>query len=149
MKQYTGAAWLIKCIKRSESQHLWTVNILKALKHCSTLLRSSFSYFLVTRRELKCKKFCLCSIWNLQTVCQHIDSRWQVFSLVKTVQHSQFKWYYLGDWKTFYESWILKYLKKKHDPHRWCIFEIIDSKRRCYLNALEGPNENTYQKSTS
>ena len=38
--------------------------------------------------------------------------------------------------------------KKKHDPHRWCISEIIDSKKRCYLNALEGPNENTYQQST-
>ena len=43
-----------------------------------------FSYFLMSLRENQLEKFCLNSILNLETVCQDIDTRWNVFSLSKS-----------------------------------------------------------------
>ena len=41
-------------------------------------------YILLTLEELQFEKFCLSSIWNLETVWYQIDSRWKVFSLGKS-----------------------------------------------------------------
>ena len=38
-------AWLLKYIKSHESEHLWTVNMLKGPKHCLNLHGSSFVIF--------------------------------------------------------------------------------------------------------
>ena len=42
------------------------------------------SYFLMTLKKIDLEKFCLSNVRNLQTVSQHIDTRWQVFLLSKS-----------------------------------------------------------------
>ena len=39
---------------------------------------------MITLKENQLKKLCLSSIWNLETVCWHIDIRWKVFSPSKS-----------------------------------------------------------------
>ena len=39
------------------------------------------SFFLMTLKENQLEKFCLSSIWDLETVCSHTDTRGKVFSL--------------------------------------------------------------------
>ena len=38
----------------------------------------------MTLKENQLEKFCVSSILNIETVCQHIDTRWKVFSLSKS-----------------------------------------------------------------
>ena len=38
-------AWLLKCLNRTLSEHLWKVNMLKGAKHCLNLHGSSFVIF--------------------------------------------------------------------------------------------------------
>ena len=42
------------------------------------------SNFFINLKELQFEKLFFSSIWNLETVCEHIDSQWQVFSLGKS-----------------------------------------------------------------
>ena len=72
-------AALLQCTKSWVSEHLWTVNMLKGLKHCINLHGSIFVWFF-DHSERKSAG----SIWNSETVCEHIDTRWQVFSLSKS-----------------------------------------------------------------
>ena len=74
---------LLKCLKKPVSQHLWTINMLKCPKDCLNLHDSLLSNFLITLKGNQEQKFCFSCIWNLETVSQHIDTRWQVFSLSK------------------------------------------------------------------
>ena len=45
-------------------------------------------------------------------------------------------------------TYYLKYFEKHDDPHRLFVSEIIDCKKRCYLNAKKAPFQNTYGQST-
>ena len=38
-------AWLLKCLKKPVSKHLWTAKMLKGLKHCRNVHGSSFVIF--------------------------------------------------------------------------------------------------------
>ena len=61
------------------SQHV------KAFERLLKSARHYFSHiFLNTLEENQIKKVCFGSIWNLETVCYHIDTRWKVFCLSKT-----------------------------------------------------------------
>ena len=76
-------AGLLKCIKSPVSEHLWTVNMLKCPKDCLSLHGSIFLIFLITLKENQLHKFCFSSVCNLETVCYHINTRWQAFCLSK------------------------------------------------------------------
>ena len=39
---------------------------------------------MISLKENKLKKLCFSSIWNLETVCWHIHTRWQIFFLSKS-----------------------------------------------------------------
>ena len=42
----------------------------------------------------------------------------------------------------------LKYFEKKDEPQRWFVSEIIDCKKRGYLNAQKAAYHNSYGEST-
>ena len=42
------------------------------------------SYILMILKKNQLEIVSLSGIWNLETVCQHIDTRWKVFSLSKS-----------------------------------------------------------------
>ena len=85
-----------------------------------------------------------------------MDSRWQVFSLGKSdclTQPVQMQLY--QKIKISYQ-FLAKFLKatsnfehfeKKGEPHRWFISEVIDCKKRGYINAFKAPCHNTYGQS--
>ena len=53
-------AGLLKCLKRSVSEHLWTVNMLKGPKHCLNLHGRIFSHiFWSYRRKISSKNYVL------------------------------------------------------------------------------------------
>ena len=63
-------AWLLKYIKSHESEHLWTVNMLKGPKHCLNLHGSSFViFFQALKKNFSSKEFCHSIIWYIGTVC--------------------------------------------------------------------------------
>ena len=77
-------ARLLKWRKSPVWEHVWTVNMLKYPKDRLNLHSSIFLTFLISLKGNHPKKFCYSSIWNLETVCYLIDTRWQVFSLSKS-----------------------------------------------------------------
>ena len=77
-------AELVKCPKSPVSEHLWTVNILKGPKDCLNLHSGVFPIFPDHSERKSAEKFIFSSIWNLETVCQNIDTRRQIFSLNKS-----------------------------------------------------------------
>ena len=46
-------------------------------------------YFLMTLKENHFEKFCFSGIWNLQSVRWHVDTRWKVFSRIKSAYLTQ------------------------------------------------------------
>ena len=101
-------------------------------------------YYLITLKELQFEKFFFSSIWNLETVCQYIDSLWQVFSLRKSeclTQPIQMKLSPKLKMCSHFFSGFLKStsnfedFEKMDELHSWCISEIIDCKKRGYLNS--------------
>ena len=62
-------AGLLKCLKRPVSKHLWTVNMLKAPKHCINLHGCIFVRFSDHTERKSVRKFDFSSTWNLETVC--------------------------------------------------------------------------------
>ena len=77
-------AGLIKCLKSYVSEHLWTANMFRGPKHCLNQHGSIFVVFFDQHEKKWAEKWCLSSIWNLKTICQDIDTRWQVFSRSKS-----------------------------------------------------------------
>ena len=75
---------LLKCLKIPKPEHLWAVNMLRGQKHCLNQYGSILSYFIISMKKNQLEKFSLSSIWNLETVRLHIDTRWKVFSLSKS-----------------------------------------------------------------
>ena len=55
----------------------------KCPKHYFNLHGSIFVMFLGYSEKNQLEKFFFTSIWNLETVCWHIDTRWPVFYLSK------------------------------------------------------------------
>ena len=75
---------LLKCLKIPKPEHLWAVNMLRGQKHCLNQYGSILSHFIISMKKNQLEKFSLSSIWNLETVRLHIDTRWKVFSLSKS-----------------------------------------------------------------
>ena len=151
---------LLKCPKSRIGEHLWTVNMLKCPKHGINLHCTSvfFSYFLITLKVNQLQKLRFSSIWNFETVCYHVDSQWQVFCLCKSecltkplqMQLSPNQKIFSDSFLNFrnlHKTWNT--LKKKEEPGKLFVSEIINCKKRGYFNAQKDTDQNTYVQSRS
>ena len=152
-------AGLLKWQKRPVSQHLWTVNMLKGAKHCLNLQGSIFVKFLDHSERKSDPEILFSSIWSIDTLCWHIDTRWQVSALSKReclmkpikmllCYYLKIKKYVLIFFLYFQNLHkIWNTLKKKDEPWKLFVSKIVDSKQRGYLNAQKDPYQNTYGQS--
>ena len=81
---WLGKAELLKCPKSPVSEHLWTVKILKGLKHCLHLHRSIFVIFFDNSERKSAPKTIFLKYLKSWDCFQNIDTRWEVFSLSKS-----------------------------------------------------------------
>ena len=77
-------ARLLKCLKRPVSEYFRPVNILKAPKHCLNIHSGIFIIFFDHSERKWAEKYDLSTVWNLETVWEHIETGWNVFSLSKS-----------------------------------------------------------------
>ena len=86
-----------------------------------------------------------------------MDSRWQVFSLGKSECLTQPIWIQLYPKLEIISQFFSKFLKptshfedfeQKDEPHSWFFPEIIDCKKRGYLNAWKALRQNIDGEST-
>ena len=102
------------------------------------------SYFLITLIENQLEKFFLSSMWNLETVCEHIGTQWKVFSIKKSecltqpIQMQLSRNYNIFSW--FFSAFSkstenFEYFGTKDEPQRWFFSGIRDCKKPSYLNA--------------
>ena len=135
---------LLKCLKSHFSEHLSTVDMLKGPKDWIPLEGSIFVRFFDYSNENKLKKFCFNSIWNLETVCQHIDIRWQDFSLSKSECLTQPIQIVLSQNEKIFSEFFFCisgiYIKfgilwNKILASHLFVSKITDFKKRAYLNA--------------
>ena len=68
--------WLDIFLNSALSKHPSTVNMLKRPKHLWSLHESTFIIFYFTFRETDLENVSLSDMWNLKTICHHIDRRW-------------------------------------------------------------------------
>ena len=68
--------WLDIFLNSALSKHPSTVNMLKRPKHLWSLHESTFIIFYFTFRETDSENVSLSDMWNLKTICDHIDCRW-------------------------------------------------------------------------
>ena len=117
----------------------------------------SLSYFLINLKENQLQKLCFSSIWNLDTVFPHIDIRSQVFFLSQSECLTQpIQMLLSQNQKIFCELFlhfrklhkIWNTLKNKMSLGRHFFSDIIDCKKRGYLNAQKAPCQNTYEQWT-
>ena len=120
--------------------------------------RQCFSnIFLSLWKKNELENPCFSSIWNLETFCQHIETRWPVFllskneCLMKPIQmllcrnEKIFSWFF----SAFAESTSnFEYFQKKDESGKLIVSEIIDCKKQCYLKAEKATYQNTYGPST-
>ena len=70
---------LLKRLKGLASAHHSVINVLTGSKHCWSQHGTTIFLFFNEFEIIELENGCLSHIGNLQTVCQHVDSRWQVF----------------------------------------------------------------------
>ena len=114
------------------------------------------SDFLINVKENRPEHIRFSSIWNLETVCKHIDTHSDAFSLSKSeyltqpiqMQLSLNQKMFSEFFSSFPQStYNLKYFEKKDDPQRLFLSQFIESKMWGYLNAKNAPCQNTYGQS--
>ena len=114
------------------------------------------SDFLINVKENRPEHIRFSSIWNLETVCKHIDTHSDAFSLSKSeyltqpiqMQLSLNQKMFSEFFSSFPQStYILKYFEKKDDPQRLFLSQFIESKMWGYLNAKNASCQNTYGQS--
>ena len=71
--------FLVKRLKGLASAHHSVINVLPVSKHCWSQHRTTIFLFFNEFEIIELENICLSHIWNLRTVCKHVDSRWQVF----------------------------------------------------------------------
>ena len=109
--------------------------------------------FLITLKENQLQKLFLRSIWNLEAIFQHIDTRWQVLCISKSEFLTQSIQMQLSQNQTqfslifffsFLHFWSLRKVlrKKKMSPESLCP-EIMDCKKRGSLTTQKVPRQNT------
>ena len=127
--------WLDKCLKSSISEDPSTRNMANGPKHCWSLNSSTFVIFIDhCERNSVVKslswwyekyKDCFLTHWLPMT---------SILFLIETIYRNIFRCNYLENNRNFHNFLFhlgnldstLNILKKKDDPHRWCIFELTD-----------------------
>ena len=127
--------WLDKCLKSSVSEDPSTRNMANGPKHCWNLNSSTFVIFIDhCERNSVVKslswwyekyKDCFLTHWLPMT---------SILFLIETIYRNIFRRNYLENNRNFHNFLFhlgnldstLNILKKKDDPHRWCIFELTD-----------------------
>ena len=127
--------WLDKCLKSSVSEDPSTRNMANGPKHCWNLNSSTFVIFIDhCERNSVVKslswwyekyKDCFLTHWLPMT---------SILFLIETIYRNIFRCNYLENNRNFHNFLFhlgnldstLNILKKKDDPHRWCIFELTD-----------------------
>ena len=127
--------WLDKCLKSSVSEDPSTRNMANGPKHCWSLNSSTFVIFIDhCERNSVVKslswwyekyKDCFLTHWLPMT---------SILFLIETIYRNIFTCNYLENNRNFHNFLFhlgnldstLNILKKKDDPHRWCIFELTD-----------------------
>ena len=127
--------WLDKCLKSSVSEDPSTRNMANGPKHCWSLNSSTFVIFIDhCERNSVVKslswwyekyKDCFLTHWLPMT---------SILFLIETIYRNIFRCNYLENNRNFHNFLFhlgnldstLNILKKKDDPHRWCIFELTD-----------------------
>ena len=73
-------------------------------------------------------------MWNLKTVCQRMNCRWQLFRQQYAEfisKKKDFFWFFIAFLKC---AQNLEHFQKEDEYHSLIISEIIDAERRGYLN---------------
>ena len=71
--------FLLKRLKDLASAHHSVINVLTGSKHCWSQHGTTIFLLFNEIEIIELEDVCLRHMWNLQTVCSHVDSRWQVF----------------------------------------------------------------------
>ena len=72
--------FLLKRLKGLASAHHSVINVLTGSKHCWSQHGTTILLLFNEIEIIELEDVSLSHIWNLPTVCSHVDSRWQVFS---------------------------------------------------------------------
>ena len=119
----------LKYLKSPVSEHLRTVNMLKNTKDCLNLHGSIFFVFSDHSERKSAPKFCFRSLWNLETVCEHIDTRWNaMIPKIKKKKSLNFLLVFRNLRK------LCNPLKKKDECQTLFVSQIIDCKKWGHLN---------------
>ena len=74
--------FLLKRRKGLASAHHSAINLLTGSKHCWSQHGTTIFLLFNEIEIIELEDVCLSHIWNLRTVCSHVDYRWQVFPLL-------------------------------------------------------------------
>ena len=107
-----------------DSQHIkGSKRLLKSAKHYFCQVSWSFWKEISSKSSVLVVSEILRLFVNILTP----DDKYSL-SVKASVQRKRFKWNYLNIKK-------FEYFERKDEPQRWFLSEIIDRKKRCYLNA--------------
>ena len=137
---------LLKRLKGLSSALYLVINVLTGSKHCWSQHRSTIFLFFNEFEIIELENICLSHIWNLQTVCKHVDSRWQVFpSLYADFLTTTFKAFIAkrnGCFSIFYciSEICMKFrtFRKKRRVSQPNYYRNYWIRRRCLLKRLKG-----------
>ena len=134
--------FLLKRLKGLASVHHSVVNVLTCSKHCWSQHGTTIFLLFNEIEIIKLEDICLRHMWNLQTVCSHVDSRWQVFPSLYADFLTTISKAFISKRNGFFRffiaflkcSWNLEHSEKKEEYPSLHITEIIASERDVYLS---------------
>ena len=134
--------FLLKRLKGLASVHHSVVNVLTCSKHCWSQHGPTIFLLFNEIEIIKLEDICLRHMWNLQTVCSHVDSRWQVFPSLYADFLTNISKAFISKRNGFFRffiaflkcSWNLEHSEKKEEYPSLIITEIIASERDVYLS---------------
>ena len=130
--------WLVKCLKSFVSEYLATVNMLNSLKNCTTAL-PWYCFMTFAKIELQNNRFSVSEILGVFVNTLTADDKYSLCnrknlpdSIELQLSKKEFFFSILCCILDIYiKFWTFR---KKHGPHRFCIFEIRDYERSGKLN---------------
>ena len=137
--------WLLKCLNRTLSEHLWKFNMLKGAKHCLNLHGSSFVIFFDHSERTSVWKNSILVVSEFLRLFVNILTPSDEYSLsvkseffTQPIQnHLSLKLKRFAQFLSAYPQAAsnLEHFEKRDEPHSWCTSEIIDCKMCDYWNA--------------
>ena len=138
-KLRTLKTWFDKCLKSPVSEDPSTSNMINVPKHCSNLNTITlFIFFDHCQVNGVGKSLCYWHVISWDCLLTHWLPIKSILFLIETIYRYQFTCNYLKNKKNFLDLlllfWslaeMLNVLKKKDEPHRFCIFKATDSENR-------------------